>query len=203
MFVPELDGLDPTPTPQRSRFRTPRRAVKQVSTHDDGVVECRRDIQKQLRWRIREAIQITLQEKLSEALGCGRYERNGQHYRNGSQTRRVTTAHGLYAPNVGKASKMEKVYPGGWQPGTTIPAGYYLEEEHYPPGTTRAGSGNEAGCEPVPRARSLIIHTTGPAVAQCPRGQALLPQALWRDRETEPVRLITDKLEVTVPRTGQ
>ncbi len=35
------------------------------------------------------------------------------------------------ARNDGKASKTEKVYPGGWQPGTTIPAEYYLQEEHY------------------------------------------------------------------------
>ncbi len=71
--------------------------MKQVSTQAAGVIEFRQDIQGLLRSRIREAIQITLQEELSEALGCDRYERNGQRrgYRNGSQRRRVTTAQGL------------------------------------------------------------------------------------------------------------
>ena len=71
--------------------------MKQVSTQMPGILEFRQDIQAQLRARIREAIQITLEEELSEALGCSRYERNGQRrgYRNGSQTRQVTTAQGL------------------------------------------------------------------------------------------------------------
>ncbi len=51
--------------------------MKQVSTHDNEVVEFRRDVQMLLRTRIREAIQITLQEELTEALGSARYERNG------------------------------------------------------------------------------------------------------------------------------
>ncbi len=71
--------------------------MKQVSTEAAGVIEFRQDIQGLLRWRIREAIQMTLEEELTEALGCDRYERNGQRpgYRNGSQRRRVTTAQGL------------------------------------------------------------------------------------------------------------
>ncbi len=52
--------------------------MKQVSTHDNEVVEFRRDVQMLLRTRIREAIQITLQEELTEALGSARYERNGR-----------------------------------------------------------------------------------------------------------------------------
>ena len=56
----------------------------------------RQDIQSQLRTRVREAIEITLEEELAEALGCGRYERSGERrgYRNGSQQRTITTAYG-------------------------------------------------------------------------------------------------------------
>ena len=56
----------------------------------------RQDIRSLLRTRVREAIEITLEEELAEALGCGRYERSGerQGYRNGSQRRTITTAYG-------------------------------------------------------------------------------------------------------------
>jgi transposase-like protein len=56
----------------------------------------RQDIQTLLRARVREAIEITLEEELAEALGCGRYERSGERrgYRNGSQRRTITTAYG-------------------------------------------------------------------------------------------------------------
>ena len=76
--------------------------MKQVSTEGTGLVEFRQDVQALLRTRIREAIQITLDEELTEALGCDRYERNGQRrgYRNGSQKRRVTTAQGLQALDI-------------------------------------------------------------------------------------------------------
>ena len=56
----------------------------------------RQDIQTLLRTRVREAIEITLEGELAEALGCGRYERSGERrgYRNGSQRRTITTAYG-------------------------------------------------------------------------------------------------------------
>lgn len=56
----------------------------------------RQDIRSLLRRRVREAIEIALEEELAEALGCGRYERSGERrgYRNGSQRRTVTTAFG-------------------------------------------------------------------------------------------------------------
>jgi transposase-like protein len=56
----------------------------------------RQDIQTLLRTRVREAIEITLEEELAEALGCGRYERSGERrgYRNGTQRRTITTAYG-------------------------------------------------------------------------------------------------------------
>ncbi len=52
--------------------------------------------------RIREAIQITVQEELAEALGCEAYERSHERrgYRNGTQRRRVTTANGLQELDV-------------------------------------------------------------------------------------------------------
>ena len=56
----------------------------------------RQDIRSLLRTRVREAIEITLEEELAEALGCGHYERSGerQGYRNGQQQRTITTAYG-------------------------------------------------------------------------------------------------------------
>lgn len=56
----------------------------------------RQDIRSLLRTRVREAIEITLEEELAEALGCGRYERSGGRlgYRNGKQQRTITTAYG-------------------------------------------------------------------------------------------------------------
>lgn len=56
----------------------------------------RQDIDSLLRTRVREAIEITLEEELAAALGCGRYERSGERagYRNGSNRRVVTTSLG-------------------------------------------------------------------------------------------------------------
>jgi len=56
----------------------------------------RQDIRSLLHTRVREAIEITLEEELAEALGCGPYERSGDRlgYRNGKQQRTITTAYG-------------------------------------------------------------------------------------------------------------
>jgi transposase-like protein len=64
------------------------------STEEVPVVEFRSAIQELLHSRIRDAILITLKEELSEALGCGPYERNGSRrgYRHGTYRRQVTTA---------------------------------------------------------------------------------------------------------------
>jgi len=61
-----------------------------------SVVEFRSAIQELLRGRIQEAIQITVEEELAEALGCGPYERNGSRrgYRHGTYRRQITTAQG-------------------------------------------------------------------------------------------------------------
>ncbi len=63
------------------------------SISDDQILEFRRDIQSLLRSKIREAIEITLEEELADALGCARYERSGGRsgYRNGTQ--RQTSGH--------------------------------------------------------------------------------------------------------------
>ncbi|MFQ5745555.1 MAG: IS256 family transposase [Acidobacteriota bacterium] len=60
------------------------------------VVEFRSAIQELLRGRIQEAILITVEEELAEALGCGPYERNGSRrgYRHGTYRRQITTAQG-------------------------------------------------------------------------------------------------------------
>ncbi len=64
---------------------------------EDPVVQFHRDIQQRLRLRIREAIEVVLEEELDEALGCGAYERNSgrRGYRNGSPVRGITTGVGL------------------------------------------------------------------------------------------------------------
>ncbi len=56
------------------------------------------DVQTLLRRRVLEAIEQVLEEELTEALGTGRYERQEARrgYRNGHQTRRITTAQGLH-----------------------------------------------------------------------------------------------------------
>jgi transposase-like protein len=56
----------------------------------------RQDIRSLLHTRVREAIEIALEEELAEALGCGRYKRSDERlgYRNGKQQRTITTAYG-------------------------------------------------------------------------------------------------------------
>jgi transposase-like protein len=67
------------------------------STKEAGeTARFRQDIRSLLRTRVREAIEVVLDEELSEALGCGRYERGDGRagYRNGAPRRTITTAHG-------------------------------------------------------------------------------------------------------------
>ncbi len=44
---------------------------------DAEATRFRQDIRSLLRTRVREAIEITLEEELTKALGCGRYECSG------------------------------------------------------------------------------------------------------------------------------
>jgi transposase-like protein len=66
-------------------------------TPDPSVVQFRRDFQALVRSRVRDAIQVVLEEELTEALGCESYERSSARrgHRNGTVTRPITTAHGL------------------------------------------------------------------------------------------------------------
>ena len=70
--------------------------MDKVSKQDAEAARFRQDIRTLLRTRVREAIEITLEEELTEALGCEPYERSGKRlgYRNGKQQRTVTTAYG-------------------------------------------------------------------------------------------------------------
>ena len=66
------------------------------STGEVSVIEFRSAIQELLHSRIQEAITITLEEELAEALGCGPYERNGSRrgYRHGTYRRQIMRAQG-------------------------------------------------------------------------------------------------------------
>ncbi len=66
------------------------------STSDPQVIQLREDIRSILQRRLREAVEIVLEEELSAALGSGWYERSEgrRGYRNGSEERQVTTTAG-------------------------------------------------------------------------------------------------------------
>jgi transposase-like protein len=57
------------------------------------VIRLRQNIQDLLQRRVLEAVQMVLEEELTEVLGSGRYERSEARrgYRNGHETRRITT----------------------------------------------------------------------------------------------------------------
>ncbi len=66
------------------------------TTGQADVIRLRQNIQDLLRRRVLEAVQTVLEEELSEALGTRRYERSDERrgYRNGHETRRITTGLG-------------------------------------------------------------------------------------------------------------
>ncbi len=70
--------------------------MQEATTTSDPALTFRRDLNALLRSRIREAIQVVLEEELEEALGCCRYDRSDARmgYRHGSIERCVTTASG-------------------------------------------------------------------------------------------------------------
>jgi len=70
--------------------------MPEITTPDSGLVVFRQDVHKLLRRRVLEAMEIVLEEELSEALGSTRYERSESRrgYRNGSEKRTVTTSLG-------------------------------------------------------------------------------------------------------------
>ena len=62
-------------------------------------------MQLQLRKRVLEVIELVIEEEVEQALGCRAYERSGERrgYRNGVETRRVTTAVGTREIRVPRA----------------------------------------------------------------------------------------------------
>ena len=70
--------------------------MPEITTPDSGLVAFRQDVHKLLRRRVLEAMEIVLEEELSEALGSTRYARSESRrgYRNGSEKRTVTTSLG-------------------------------------------------------------------------------------------------------------
>ncbi len=72
--------------------------MSNATTGEAEVLRLRQSIETQMRRRILEAIELVLEEEPTEALGTGRYERGDARlgYRNGHQTRRITTAQGLH-----------------------------------------------------------------------------------------------------------
>jgi putative transposase len=66
------------------------------TTGEADVLRLRQEIGSLLRRRVLEAVELVLEEELSEALGRARYERSEERrgYRHGGQARRITTALG-------------------------------------------------------------------------------------------------------------
>ena len=76
--------------------------MKEGITVDAEVIRLRQSIETQMRRRILEAIEVVLEEELTDALGMGRYERGEERrgYRNGHERRRITTAVGTATLSV-------------------------------------------------------------------------------------------------------
>ncbi len=76
--------------------------MSKATTGEAEVLRLRQSIEMQMRRRILEAIELVLEEELTEALGTGRYERGRARrgYRNGHQTRRITMAVGTQKLDV-------------------------------------------------------------------------------------------------------
>jgi transposase-like protein len=70
--------------------------MPKITMPNEGLVTFRQDVHKLLRRRVLEAMEIVLEEELSEALGSSRYERSESRrgYRNGSEKRTITTSLG-------------------------------------------------------------------------------------------------------------
>ena len=71
----------------------------------ESVSEYREFVQLRLRMRVLEALEVVLEEEVDQALGCGSYERaeDRRGYRNGAETRRVTTSVGTRELRVPRA----------------------------------------------------------------------------------------------------
>ena len=78
---------------------------KPTTISKESVSEYREFVQLRLRKRVLEAIEVVLEEEVYQALGCRSYERaeDGRGYRNGAETRRVTTSVGTRELRVPRA----------------------------------------------------------------------------------------------------
>ena len=83
--------------------------MKEGTTGEAEVIRLRQSIEAQMRRRILEAIEVVLEEELTEVLGTGRYERGEARrgYRNGHQTRRITTVVGAQTLEVPRGRIVE------------------------------------------------------------------------------------------------
>ncbi len=74
--------------------------MREVSTQE--VVAFRQEVRRLLGRRLLEAVEVVLEEELSEALGSGWYERSAvrRGYRNGVERRRITTVAGTREVSV-------------------------------------------------------------------------------------------------------
>jgi transposase-like protein len=71
--------------------------MSKATTGEADVLRLRQNVQTLLRRRVLEAVEQVLEEELTEALGTDRYARGRSRrgYRNGHQSRRLTTAQGV------------------------------------------------------------------------------------------------------------
>ena len=78
---------------------------KPTTISKESVSEYREFVQLRLRKRVLEAIEVVLEEEVDQALGCRSYERaeDRRGYRNGAETRRVTTSVGTRELRVPRA----------------------------------------------------------------------------------------------------
>ena len=83
---------------------------KPTTLSTESVSEYREFVELKLRQRVLETIEIVIEEELSQALGCVAYERSEQRrgYRNGVETRRVTTAVGTSELRVPRARLVDE-----------------------------------------------------------------------------------------------
>jgi transposase-like protein len=79
--------------------------MEKGTTSEARVIELRQDIHRLLRVRLLEAVEIVLEEELSQILGSSRYERvaDRRGYRHGSTERRITTSLGTETIRVPRA----------------------------------------------------------------------------------------------------
>ena len=83
---------------------------KPTTTTPESLSEYREFIELRLRKRVLEALEVMIDEELDHALGCRAYERSESRrgYRNGTDTRRVTTAMGTRELRVPRARLVDE-----------------------------------------------------------------------------------------------